>query len=546
MARVSRKQVNGQVQNKAATKAKYEAAVYARLSAEREDTLERGTIDNQIDFIKDYIEKQEDMETVGVYVDDAFTGTNFERPGFNRMMADMRAGKINAIVVKDLSRLGRDYLETGNLIERVFPMFEVRFVAILDGFDSSKSAAELMVSVTNIANALYAQDISKKICSSKHEKMERGIPVGTLPYGYKAVIGSDKVRQMVVDEEAAAVIRRIADYYMQDRKASEIAEILNSENVPTPYQYRYRNQPGKLALKPHLRWNSELVADLMRNEVYTGKYIMGKDMKCLYKHEKRHITDKADWKVFENHNEPIISYDEFIQINAKRPVKNGDPEREVNLLKGKVVCGKCGSAAKFWSDHRKRRVYLCNKKSRFGKKACDCENVNKQVVYDTVFNVLKAETQLMLEQDVVIASLSRSNRVQEKKKLYVEALDKCMKESERVRTQKGALYRDFVDGLLNEGEYLEINREYTEQLDRMAGQIKDYEEILQRLGSDPLAEGNIKELLMKYTRKRKLSQEMVDALVEKVVIHEGKRLEVVLKFENVKEKLLKKRTEMEG
>ena len=215
-------------------------------------------------------------------------------------------------------------------------------------------------------------------------------------------------------------------------------------------------------------------------------------------------------------------------------------------MKGKVVCGKCGSAAKFWPDHHKRRIYVCDKKSRFGKKACDCESVNKQVVYDIVFNVLKEEMQLMLEQDVVIASLSRSNRVQEKKKLYVEALDKCMKESERVRTQKGALYRDFVDGLLNESEYLEINREYTGQLDQIAGQIKDYENILQRLDSNPLAEENIKELLMKFTRKRRLSQEMVDALVEKVVIHEGKRLEVVLKFEDVKAKLLQRRAEMEG
>ncbi|MBR1852113.1 MAG: recombinase family protein [Lachnospiraceae bacterium] len=547
MARKSRKQDNAQIKEKTSARAGYKAAIYARLSAEREDTLERGTIDNQVDFVRNYIEKQEDMDTADVYVDDVFSGTNFERPGFNRMMADMRAGKINAIVVKDLSRLGRDYLETGNLIERVFPMFGVRFVAILDGFDSAKSAAELMVSVTNIANALYAQDISKKVYSSMHGRMEKGIPVGVMPYGYRAVKGSDNIRQMVIDGEPASVIRRIADYILAGKRAGEIASILNSEGVPTPYQYRYRNQPEKLALKPYLKWNGELISALMRNEVYTGKYVMGKDTACLYRHEKRRTTDRAEWMVFEDHHEAIISSTEFEQIRKMRPCnKTCRAKGEVNLFKGKIVCGKCGSAVTEWSDHHKTRFYVCVRKKRYGKNSCDCNNVSKPVVYDMVRDVLKEEMQMLLEQDAVIKALSRSGHVQEKKRMFMEAVNKCMEESGRLRERKGNLYRDFQDGLLNEGEYISLNREYTEQYDKLAQMAEDYEKMIQRLEADPLEAGNVKELIGKYVRSKKLTQEMVDALVSKVIVHEGKRLEVVLTFEDAKAELLRKRAEMEG
>ena len=546
MARKSRKAEEMQSKTLQTVKAKYRVAVYARLSSEKEETLERGTIDNQVDFVRDYVNKQEDMEIYDIYVDDSFTGTNFERPGFTRMMADMRAGRINTIVVKDLSRLGRDYLETGNLIERVFPMYELRFIAVLDGYDSSKSSVELMIPVTNIANALYAVDISKKIYSSKQEKMDRGIPVGIMPYGYKAVIGEDHVRQMVIDEEPAGIIRRIYNYYLEGKKAAEIAKILNAEKVPTPYQYKYRDKPEILAKKTHLKWNTEMIARLMRDEVYTGKYVMGKDTKCLYRHEKRHTTQKEEWRVFENHHEAILSREEFRKVNELRPQKDYKANGEDNLLKGKVVCGKCGSAATVWMDHHKGRYYVCARKHRFGASSCDCCNIREDVAYDMVFKVLREEMQLLLEQDKIVKALKRSSHVQEKKKLFTEAMGRCTKECGQIRERKSGLYRDFLDELLTEDEYIRLNKEYTAQHDKLTRQIEEYAEMLQAFENDPMEEGNIKELFGKFIRKRKLSPEMVNALVEKVVIHEGKKLEVLLKFEDIKKKMLEKRTTMEG
>ena len=188
----------------------YRAAIYVRLSKEDGDLddvrkAESNSISNQKSLILNYLKDKEDIEIVSIREDDGYSGATFDRPEFERMMSDMRAGRINCIVVKDLSRLGRDYIETGNLVERVFPMMNIRFVAITDNYDSSKKDADLMVAVTNIANDLYAKDISKKISSSKQEAMEKGIPTGNVAYGYKVVFNENKVKVMVEDKEAISL-----------------------------------------------------------------------------------------------------------------------------------------------------------------------------------------------------------------------------------------------------------------------------------------------------------------------------------------------------
>ena len=204
MARKSRTQPKQSTDTLKALSKVYKTAIYVRLSAEKDETRDRKTLINQRNLIKNFVDQQMDMEVYDIYMDDEISGTTFDRPEFERMMSDMRAGRINCIVVKDLSRLGRDYIETGNLVERVFPMMNIRFVAITDNYDSSKKDADLMVAVTNIANDLYAKDISKKISSSKQEAMEKGIPTGNVAYGYKVVFNENKVKVSYVDETGDA------------------------------------------------------------------------------------------------------------------------------------------------------------------------------------------------------------------------------------------------------------------------------------------------------------------------------------------------------
>ena len=245
---------------------------------------------------------------------------------------DLKRKKISfCLTQSDLSRLGRDYVEAGNLLERVFPMFGMRFVSISENYDSLRGGLDLMIPVTNIANALYAQDISKKIKSSKQDKMKQGIPVGNIVYGYKAAVDEDGNRTMVVDEEPAGVVRRIFSEVHGGRTNAEVAAGLNADGIRTPYQYRYRDNPEKLAQKPYLKWTDEMIHTIIRKEVYTGKYVMGKDVVCLYRHEKRRIAPENERYVFEDHHDALVEKAVFDAVNGGREKKvlfcklNGTP-----------------------------------------------------------------------------------------------------------------------------------------------------------------------------------------------------------------------------
>ena len=277
MARKSRTQPKQSTDTLKALSKVYKTAIYVRLSAEKDETRDRKTLINQRNLIKNFVDQQMDMEVYDIYMDDEISGTTFDRPEFERMMSDMRAGRINCIVVKDLSRLGRDYIETGNLVERVFPMMNIRFVAITDNYDSSKKDADLMVAVTNIANDLYAKDISKKISSSKQEAMEKGIPTGNVAYGYKVVFNENKVKVMVEDKEAADVVRWIFNEAEKGTLHSVIAAELNAKHILTPAQYKVRHNIEKLEKLRGVKWTVDTISRILKNEVYIGRYVTGKD-----------------------------------------------------------------------------------------------------------------------------------------------------------------------------------------------------------------------------------------------------------------------------
>lgn len=531
MARKSRK--NGANVEMTAVSAdyKYKVAVYARLSHEKEETLERGTIENQVSFIHDYVSRHDDMDIVETYVDDSFSGSNFDRPGYMQMIEDMKNGRFNTIVVKDLSRLGREYVQVGNLIERVFPIYGVRFIAILDGYDSLNADTGIMMPVANIANTLYAHDISKKIISSKRAKMEQGIPVGVAPYGYKVVVSDDGIKKMMVDEDSGAVIRRIVDMFISGKKASEIARIFNEEGVPTPYQYKYRDKPEILAKKPNSKWNNEMFGTIFRNPVYRGTYVMGKERKCLYKHEERHYMDKDEWLVFENHHEPLITEEEYEEISRLRPKKRAVKKREDNILRGFMECGKCGYAMVPRRDHGKCRYFVCYRKSRFGIKECDCRNIREDKALDTVLHVIKEEMQALLDIDVLLEKLNHTKAADRHYKMLAEKIARAKQEIDKVISLKSSAYEDLSDGLIDEEEYRVLAGEYSARLGNLQTGLMEYEQLLSESSCSPLDKSDVKELIAKYRRKRTLSKDMVDALVEKIIANDA-GLDVRLKFDD--------------
>ena len=515
----------------------YKTALYARLSAEREDTRERGTIQNQIYFIRHYVEQQEDMEIYDTYMDDDISGTRFDRPAFERMMSDMRNGRIDCIVVKDLSRLGRDYIENGNLIERVFPMFQVRFVAVNDQFDSVKGGAEMIMTVTNIANALYAQDISKKIATAKENQMKQGIPCSMVPYGYRVERNAGYEKVMVPDEEPAGIVRRIFEEIAAGKPQTEVARDLNKEKIPTPYQYRMRNQPEKLAEKAYLRWNRDNIAAILKNEVYLGRYVSGKDRVCLYRHEKRHTAGKEQWNVFENHHEPLVSEQLFETANTRKEERKQGKCGVDNFFKRKIFCGCCGSGMVIRPE-KKYRCYICTRKRQYGKDSCNCLPVKMDAVYDTVFLVVKEQIKMLLDTDELLQKMNQSSKAKEKMAAFSEALNKCHAELEKVAVLKSGLYADYQQNLLTEKEYLQLNEEYSGRIEKLEQYADELTETMEGYQHTPMCGTELREITRKYRSKRKLSKEMAEELIDKVLIHEDKRIEVVFKYDDEMKKLL--------
>ena len=532
MARKSRTQPKQSTDTLKALSKVYKTAIYVRLSAEKDETRDRKTLINQRNLIKNFVDQQMDMEIHDIYMDDEISGTTFDRPEFERMMSDMRAGRINCIVVKDLSRLGRDYVETGNLVERVFPMMDVRFVAITDNYDSSKKDADLMVAVTNIANDLYAKDISKKVYSCKHEAMEKGIPAGNVAYGYKVVLDENKVRVMVEDKEAADIVRWIFNETEKGILQSVTAEKLNAEHIFTPSQYRVRNNREKLEKLSGVKWTVDTLSQILKNEVYIGKYVTGKDRVCLYRHEKRHMTSKDEWNVFENHHTPLVTKEQFyaVQKNKRKALKPAK-KQTVNMLKGKITCGCCGSSIHIHPE-KHAKVYMCTHRKRYGKDSCNCLPVKVDDVYAAVLAVIKEQIQVFTDKESLLKEHHRDSRIVRQEQVYMEAVNKCVREMDRLMELKSGLYADYTEELLDEKEYLQLNREYSQRIEKLKAQADEYRQAASQYESAEKTVAQLKAEMLKFKGKRKLTQEMVDLLVAQVHIYEDKNLEIVLNYED--------------
>ena len=366
------------------------AAAYIRLSRETDGSRSRDTIGSQTELVEGFIRHQEDLELYETYVDDSVSGTTFSRPGFDRMLADMRSGSIQAIVVKDMSRLGRDYLETGSLVEHVFPLYGIRLISITDGFDTGKGADWLLMALTNLANTMYARDISQKINAAKAGMYEKGIPVGKVPYGYRIDHNIKGSECMVVDEEAAAVVRRIFRDFISGKGTTAISRDLNNEAIPSPLAYRHRKN-GHPDEASRYRWTANSVQQILGNRAYTGRYVMGRTSQKVFQPKKRMNIPRNAWHVFENHHPAIVSDEDFRAAQGKKRKKAPSERHDPNLLAHKIFCGRCGAHMGIPDSSAKNPKYMCRTNWYYGS-GCGMGYIGKAEVYDAVMKKIQDST----------------------------------------------------------------------------------------------------------------------------------------------------------
>lgn len=383
----------------------YKTAIYTRLS--REDNLDQSdSIENQIALLEDYIAGRPYLHKVGVYIDNGFTGTNFDRPEWQRLMEDVKAGTINCIVVRDLSRLGRNYIETGDFLEKICPFLGIRFIAVNDNFDTETVEANgaLSVSLSNIINDYYAKDISRKVSSALKSKMENGDYIGKWEkYGY--LKSPDNKNQLIVNPETAPVVQLIFQWRSEGMSYMGINKKLNDMGIPSPGQYKAnRGIVTNNNQKPRtILWNKHMVTEILNDMVYLGHLAQRKGTQCLYAGVPYTRTDETDWIIVENTHEAIIEqdlFDKVQQINAvasaKAKANSGKYDhlpKAVNIYGKKFTCADCGAVMKLVRSFstKKDKVYFtfkCPTYAEHGTRACNAKKMRKADLDDVVLTAI--------------------------------------------------------------------------------------------------------------------------------------------------------------
>ena len=556
MARKSRKNMMLQENTALPDKEKkvlFKAGLYARLSHEKEENIERGTIETQMELMKNYVKDHEDIVIEEEYYDASFTGTNFERPDFKRMLEDAKTGRINCIIVKDLSRLGRNYVEMGNYIERVFPFLNVRFIAVTDDFDSFRPGTDLMMPLKNIVNEFYTKDISKKVSTAHRRKWTTDeYMCGFAPYGY--LKSKTEKNRIVVDEATAGNVRLIYKLFLDGKGYTPIAKYLNEQGIMSPLMY-LKSLGYQQNVRTNGVWTKTTVKSILTNQAYIGSAVHGKVVIEKYNNIPLHATDPSEWVIVKNTYEPLVDKEPFEKAQervkkisdayfAKEFTKH--PPNEKNLLKGKIVCGDCGKGMRLSPRTKKSYVYFCGTFSDGINPACSRHKIDQEEVNKAVFAQISNHMRCCIDALKVIRELNARSSGLKKYDVYEKAITRQRRELEKVNRKFSELYGDYSEHLINESEYLTLKQQYLLKSEALKKEIDNL------LVSQNLYSKNYKidedweNLINKYLKCRKLNKELADAFVDKVQVFEDGRISVNLVYDDCLEELLQVKNKREG
>ena len=545
MARVSRKR-KGLPQNETASRT-WRTALYARLSVE-DNGKEADSIENQIALLESYISGCPDLSRVELFADNGYTGTNFHRPEFNRMMEAVQSGVIDCIVVKDLSRLGRNYIETSQFIEKICPFYGLRFIAVNDGFDTATvtDTAQMSMALSNIVNDYYAKDISRKVTSALQTKMERGDYIGNYaPHGYCK--DPENKNHLVIDPETAPVIRQIFQWRAEGVSYMGINRRLNEAGIPSPGQYRLEhgietnnNRKGRSVL-----WNKHMVTEILKNIVYIGHLAQKKGSQCLYAGIPYHITGEDEWIVVEHTHEPIISKELFEAVqkinreSAERSRANSGKyaylPREKNIFGKKLTCAECGAVMKLHRSFSTKRdkayfTFKCPTYAEHGSKGCSDVKKRKADLDVTVFSFIKAQMSVFIDMEHTLQSLLAAKtgsveqgRTRSKRRLLQQKL-------ENKKSILSGLYVDYKEGLLSRQDYLFTRERIDSAIHEIETELAEQESVTSKTRGLLTGEMKWKHMVQKYQNAAELSQEMVEAFVETIKLHKDGSLEIKLNY----------------
>ena len=506
----------------------YHAALYIRLSKEDESEGPSQSVQNQESLLREFVQ-QHRLSVYDTYVDDGWSGTNFDRPAFQRMIADIEAKKVNMVITKDLSRLGRDYILTGHYMERYFPEHRVRYISLLDGIDTGvDSTANDITPFRAIMNDMYAKDISKKIKSVKRDKQRKGQFIGGKPvYGYK--MHPTEKNKIVIDEEVAPVVRRIFALALSGMSCRNIATLLNQEGVPTPATYA--NLPVARPGPYTGLWSSERISDMLQNETYIGNMVQGRSVKISYKSKKCLKQDPANWVVVEGTHEPLVDAETFrkvrMLVNSRRYTRSRTYDF---LLKGLIFCHECGYPLAVLNRKNARGedvlYFVCRTYQRFTKAGvCTCHSIKEKTVTDAVIAKVREVCQAYLNPDELLPVAQEAVENARKQSSMETELQTLQSKIDSLTANLDRMYTDRLSGLLPEADSQRIFGRI--KLERE--QLEEKRQELELSQKSPVrSEDRARELVQRFIETAGESRELLVSLIERVELTEDK--EILIKF----------------
>lgn len=535
----------------------YRTGIYLRLSLEDNGKKDSDSIENQRELLMEYISGRPELSLTDIYMDNGYTGTDFSRPEFNRMLDDARKGRINCILVKDLSRLGRNYVEAGDYLEKVFPFLKVRFIAVNDHYDGEMLSAgdQLGASLKNIVNDMYAKDISRKVGSALKAKRLRGDYIGNYaPYGY--LKDPENPSRLIVDREAAPIVRKIFEMRAAGAGIAAIARALNEKDYPSPGRLRYErgiltnnNQKGK-----DLPWNRHVLRDLLWNVVYIGNLAQGRSSQCLHRNVPFHYVEESEWDVVNGTHEPIIEMElwekaqEVNNTRYKAAKENAGkyaalPKRE-NPYGSILRCADCGRVLKYTRSYAKGGTrayynYKCPNNIELGDKACPKKNIRADDLDHIVLETLHKQMDVFMDARKVLEKLIALEKKQTKKNAPENRIQSIREELEKQRNRSTALYTDYKEGLLTQEEYLYAKQKYQEKIAALEGELSKISRLRTKTDEIGSEEKHWDKMIEQYRNASEISREMVAAMVKGIQVHTDNQISVEFRYMNEFEELLR-------
>ncbi len=511
-------------------------AKYMRLSVEDALEGESNSITNQRLLIDSYLRQMQfDTYSSIEFIDDGLSGVNFDRPAFQNMMQEIRKSKINIVVIKDFSRLGRDYIEAGNLIEQVFPFLGVRLISINDQYDSEKAegqAGDVNIALKNLANYFYSRDLSQKIKSATQTLMQQGnYIVSDTIYGYMK--DPHQRGKLLVDPEAAVVIKRIYQLFLNGVSLCQIAVVLNAEGVLTPAQYKAK-RTGKMSAVWDVRqgkpqyWTNDKVRIILKDERYTGAYIVGKRKAKAIGSNKMVPLPQEQWIRIENRNEAIISKEDFEKVQKILLSRRQFTKGKRHLLTGKLLCGVCHKSM-LRAGYNKKTPYVYCETPRFLPTAeCSTDRVS----------VVKIETVVRNAINVLFGSCLGNNALQKITERIDVQIKECesqnrkgKKQMQRLKAKARMLYERWKEDMISEETFLKQKSSIAQNMHSIVNKSGSLQKRIEELELQKRESQNLLSNVDKYNQVAQLTEELIQTFVTKILIYDKQHMEVIWNFE---------------